>query len=217
MNEIITRFAIGAPGFLVAIVFHEWSHAFMAKRFGDNTAEGLGRLTLNPVAHLDIFGTIIFPLICVFFGSTPFGWAKPVPINAARFKKVRPGIFWVSFAGPMMNLFLGTFFSFILVMTYKYLSHDLSLFEPLLKILQSAVVINFILAVFNLIPIPPLDGSQMVTSFLSYEGMKRYEVVARLGPFIFLIFLLTNIGEYILRPAMWMSNGMIQMFSFLLT
>lgn len=214
---MITRFAIGLPGFLVAIVFHEWAHAFMAKRFGDNTAEANGRLTLNPTAHMDTLGTLIFPLLCVAFGSTPFGWAKPVPINAARFKKIRAGIFWVSFAGPLMNIILGTFFSFILVMIYKFMAHDFSLYLPLMKILQSAIVVNFILAVFNLIPLPPLDGSQMVSSFLTYNGMKRYEVVARFSPFLFLIFLFTNLGEYILRPAVWLSDGMIQIFSFMFT
>ncbi len=206
MEKVIFNLAVGLPGFLIAVIFHEAAHAAMAKFFGDDTAERAGRLSLNPVVHMDILGTVIFPLIGAILGGFMFGWAKPVPVNPARFKNVRSGIFWVSFAGPGINIILGALFAFFLGFFVYLVPHDFYLFDPFLKIMRQAVYINFILAVFNLIPFPPLDGSKMVSSFLSYEALRKYESLAAYS-FIFFIFLMfTNIIGYLLMPAIYMAN-----------
>ena len=106
MQDIIYNLAISLPAFLFAIVFHEWAHARMALYFGDNTAKMAGRLTFDPISHADLMGTVIFPLVGALMGGVIFGWAKPVPVDPRRFTKVKSGIFWVSFAGPLANIIL---------------------------------------------------------------------------------------------------------------
>ena len=142
MNEIIFKVAQSAPGFLLAIVVHEWAHGYMAKRFGDDTAERAGRLTLNPAVHVDMMGTIIFPLVGVILGGMAFGWAKPVPVNSRNFKNVKSGIFWVSFAGPLANLALGTISAFIFVISVKHIG-SYALKDSIEAMLRFSISINF--------------------------------------------------------------------------
>lgn len=216
VEDFIFKVAVGAPGFLLAVVCHEAAHAYVAYRYGDDTAARQGRLTLNPVAHFDLIGTILFPLLGAMFSGFMFGWAKPVPINPARFKKVRQGIFWVSFAGPGANIILGVVFSFILAILYTQVSATFYLYTPLVEICRNGVFINFILAFFNLIPLPPLDGSKMVTSFLSYENAMKYEGLARFSLLFLLVLMFTNILGYILAPAFMLGQFFIKIFVYLL-
>src|SRR3989344_3915841 len=118
--EIVQKIAIVYPALLIALVLHEYAHAWVAKRYGDETSAWSGRLTLNPAAHIDLFGTIIFPLIGIALGGFIFGWAKPVPIEPRNFRDYRSGLFWVSFAGPLSNILLGFFFAFVMVAFYSY-------------------------------------------------------------------------------------------------
>jgi Zn-dependent protease len=176
--------------FIIAVVFHEVAHGWMANRWGDDTALRAGRITLNPIPHIDPIWSILFPAL-MFLSNAPFllGGAKPVPINPGRFKKYRPGLFWVSFAGPGMNLILAIISSFSLCFILRFFSQDFYLFEPLAKMARYSVMINIALAVFNLIPIPPLDGSKILLSFLSYENAQKYAALERFG-FIILFGLL---------------------------
>lgn len=212
MEEIIYRIAIGLPGFLIGIVFHEYAHAWMAERFGDSTAKHMGRLTLNPGAHLDPIGTVVFPLIGAFLGGAMFGWAKPVPVDSRRFKNIRSGIFWVSFAGPLANLILMVLcaFLFALVVTKVPASFEFqTIFSEMLK---QAIIINIILAVFNLIPFPPLDGSKMVSTFLDYNAARKFEDLQRFS-FVFVIILwVTPLLQYIMAPAFLISNIIVNLF-----
>ena len=112
MEDIIYRIATSLPGFLLAIVFHEAAHAFIALKFGDPTAKLGGRLSLNPSVHYDLWGTVIMPLMFVILGWGIFGYAKPVPVDTRNFKNVKSGIFWVSFAGPLANILLAIVSSF---------------------------------------------------------------------------------------------------------
>ena len=107
MDDFILRLTIQIPGFLLGVVCHEAAHAWMALKWGDPTAKNSGRLTLNPVAHCDIVGSVIFPLIGALLGGTMFGWAKPVPVNPRQLRHPRHGMFWVGFAGPLANIVLG--------------------------------------------------------------------------------------------------------------
>src|SRR5665647_1850987 len=145
LNSILFNIAQSLPGFLLAIVAHEASHAWMANYFGDPTAKNEGRLTLNPVAHYDPWGTIFFPLLAAVTNFAMIGWAKPVPIEVRNFKKVRQGIFWVSFAGPLANLIIGSISAVLLAVIATKVSAEWDFYSISLRMLRYSVFINFIL------------------------------------------------------------------------
>ena len=174
--------------FLVSLSVHECAHGWMAYRFGDDTAARMGRLTLNPVAHISLFGTIILPLIA------GFGWAKPVPVNFAVLNKRQ--VFLVAAAGPGSNV--------LLALTLTILFHVFRLgANPFLAgFISLAVLYNLILAVFNLLPIPPLDGSKMVYSSLrSPEAIEAYRHFAQYGIFVLIGFIWFNGFEKVILPV----------------
>ncbi|WP_408098807.1 site-2 protease family protein [Peredibacter sp. HCB2-198] len=217
LNTILFNIAQSLPGFLLAIVTHEAAHAWMANKFGDPTAKNAGRLTLNPAAHYDPWGTIFFPLLAAVTNFAMIGWARPVPIEIRNFKKIRSGIFWVSFAGPLSNLILGTLSALILAVIATKVSPDWGYYRISIRMLQYSVFINFILAFFNLIPLPPLDGSKMVSSFLKGQALYKYENFARYTPVIFIMVMaLSFMGihtlSYVLMPAQMIANYL--MFTF---
>jgi Zn-dependent protease len=217
MSQILFTIAQSMPGFLLAIVAHEWAHGWVANYWGDPTAKNAGRLTLNPMAHYDLFGTVIFPLISVVTGFALIGWARPVPIESRNFRKFRPGLFWVSFAGPLANLILGMLSAALLAYVTVTLPVDSPYFSIFRGILMYSVFINFILAFFNLLPIPPLDGGRMVSSFLKGPTLYKYESIAQYSNQIFLaIFLLSFLGISVLSPlfvpAQWLGSYAIQFF-----
>ncbi len=178
--ERIQMMAVQAVPFIMAIVFHEYAHGFVANRWGDPTAKDAGRLTLNPVPHIDPIGTLLFPAMNILLGiNLLFGWARPVPINPARFRKYRAGLFWVSLAGPGMNFLLGMLSGLIFCAINKWVPTTFYLFEPLVAMTYVSISLNYALGIFNLIPLPPLDGSKIVESFLSYEATRKYEALSR--------------------------------------
>jgi len=217
MNSVIFSIAQSVPGFLLAIVAHEAAHAWMANRFGDTTAKAAGRLTLNPAAHYDPWGTVLFPLLSAFTGFAIIGWAKPVPINSRNFTKIRPGIFWVSFAGPLANIILGTLSAFLVAFVAVKVPTSFGYYNIVLGMLKYSVFINFILASFNLIPIPPLDGSKMVASFLKGEWAYKYDSLAAYSSFIFMAVLLLSVMGihtlgYLLAPAQQFGQWLVFTF-----
>lgn len=215
--NIIYEISTSLPAFLIAIVFHEAAHAWMADRFGDTTAKMAGRLTLNPLVHYDLIGTIVFPLIGAMMGGIMFGWAKPVPVNTRRFKNIRSGIFWVSFAGPLMNIALMFVSAFFLAILITKIPPDFSYFSVIGEMLKKSVVINILLATFNLIPFPPLDGSKMVSATLSYERARWFEDLERFSIVFVLVLLLTPVLNYIMTPALMFSNLIVNVFIHLLS
>lgn len=193
--------------FLMAIVFHEVAHAFVARRHGDTTAQDLGRLTLNPVPHIDPIGTILFPVINMLTGlNLLFGWAKPVPINYNRLKPYRSGLFLVSLAGPAANVILALLSALFLVLFAAFAPTDFYLYEPLRDMALVAISINYALAIFNLIPLPPLDGSKMVESFLSYEAARKFEKLQRYSFFILLGLLWSGALNVLSIPIHYLSK-----------
>jgi Zn-dependent protease len=218
LNEIIFNIAQSLPGFLMAIVIHEAAHAWMANQFGDPTAKNEGRLTLNPAAHYDPWGTVFFPLLAACTNFAMIGWARPVPIEVRNFKRVRAGIFWVSFAGPLANLLIGTLSAMFLALIATKVSPEWEYYSIFIRMLRFSIFINFMLAFFNLIPLPPLDGSKMVSSFLKGHALRRYEEFARYTPVIFIsVMALSFMGihtlSYLLLPAQYLANS--NMYGFL--
>ena len=183
---------------VLSLSVHEWAHAFIAKRQGDPTAENEGRLTLNPIAHIDILGTLILPLIMMVTSGGLLGWAKPVPVNLGNLRNERWGHMLVAAAGPFSNLILC--FVFILITNIYVLStgrpEDGDLF---MAIAHPMIQLNAILAVFNMIPLAPLDGGTVFTAFLPENLRKMYdEYIAPYGMFIL-------IGLLVYSSLSWIS------------
>lgn len=161
-----------------SVVIHEFSHGYVAFKNGDPTAKIYGRLTLNPVPHIDPFGTLLLPFFLLILGSPILiGIAKPVPINPYYFRNYKIGMITVGLSGPLSNIFLGTIFALL----YKFFPHFY-----FSKFLLMGSFINFILAFFNLIPIPPLDGSRVVSTLLPYRARMIYDRIERYGIVIIL-------------------------------
>jgi Zn-dependent protease len=203
----IQRLALQIVPFFMAVIFHEVAHGWVANRWGDSTAKDYGRLTFNPVPHMDLMGTVILPIVMMVSGSgILFGWAKPVPIDPSRFKKFRPGLFWVSAAGPIMNFILAGFSALGFALMNKYLPESFSLAEPLTGMAYISVSLNFSLGIFNLLPIPPLDGSKIIESFLPYNALRQYEQFAQYSFWILLALLMTGALSILSGPILFLSK-----------
>jgi Zn-dependent protease len=171
---------------IMSIVIHEVSHGFMAEYFGDDTARNAGRLTLNPIKHLDLFGSILLPALLVFSHAPfMFGWAKPVPYNPYNLRDRKWGTIWVSAAGILANFFLAILFGLII-----RFSAGFTLSENFYFITSAIVIVNLALGIFNLVPIPPLDGSKILFSFLPESLASKLYSYEQYSLIILLIFVL---------------------------
>lgn len=165
MSEMVSRVLVQFPPFLFALCFHEYAHGWVARRKGDRTAEIMGRLTLNPAAHADQIGTIILPILSFALGTNFFfGWAKPVPVNDRNLKDPRRDMFWIALAGPVSNLLLALISTFILVFIERFGGGGQIRF--FIEFFKTFLLINLFLAVFNMIPLHPLDGGKVLARFL---------------------------------------------------
>ncbi len=186
ITQILTIILIIAVPLFMGIILHEVSHGYTAYRFGDPTAKNAGRLSLNPIRHIDPLGTVIFPAMLILLKSPfLFGWAKPVPINPSYFEDPRKGIFWVSLAGPGANFALAAVFYILFVTLQPSTDSGLGTF------IWFAVFINIVLGVFNLLPVPPLDGSKILATFLPGRLAGQYMQLEKYG-FIILILLILS-------------------------
>jgi Zn-dependent protease len=207
MEEGIQRLGYQFVPFLLAVVGHEFGHGLMAYYWGDHTAKDEGRLTLNPVPHLDLIGTIIFPIINMLSGiPILIGWAKPVPIDPRRFKKYRPGLFWVAAAGPLANFVMAFASAMSLCILLKFTQPDFIFYQEFSAMFMVGIQLNFGLGIFNLIPLPPLDGSKIIESFLSYPKMQQYEKLGQYSFFILLALMFTGALRFLSAPIIYLSN-----------
>ncbi len=199
-----------------AITVHEAAHAWMANRLGDPTAAALGRASLNPLVHIDLFGTIIFPLLLILFKQPVFGWAKPVPYNPHNLRHPRKDALWISFAGPISNIATAAaaVFIFQLLKLAGARIPVTSLFSKplggLVVVLYATAMINTSLAVFNLIPIPPLDGSGILAGLLSENAAAKFERLRPYGFFILIALMYTNALTFVFAPV---QNLIARLFS----
>jgi Zn-dependent protease len=206
--NIIQKIAVMAPPLIFAIVLHEVAHGWVANKLGDHTARDMGRLTLNPISHIDLFGTIIMPVMLFFLshGKMVFGYAKPVPINPYNFKNPKKDMALSSIAGPGINLIMAVSFAFILRVVLPLLDKFIprSALEwfvlPLVLMLGYGVLINVALAILNLIPIPPLDGSRILYWLLPDKLASLYYRLERFGMLIIIALFAFNILGYLIWP-----------------
>lgn len=184
---------------LFAIILHEISHGWVADRLGDSTARYSGRLTLNPVAHIDLFGTVILPLVLLIApGRFIFGYAKPVPINPYNLRNPRRDMIWISLAGILTNLALAAVSAMLFrIMAWTVLGSWSLIVTPLLMMLRVSVMINIILAVFNAIPIPPLDGSRVLARLLPPDQSAIFSKLEPYGFIIILFLFFTGVIDFI--------------------
>ncbi|MFA5859014.1 MAG: site-2 protease family protein [Elusimicrobiota bacterium] len=162
---------------LFSVVAHEYAHGWMAEKCGDDTARAMGRLTFNPLPHIDIIGSIVLPMACIMLGTPVIAWAKPVPVDPNRFNNPRMDIVKVGLAGPVANIVVAVAFSLVL---WVLPIRD-SITKLLYETFNMGLYINLILAVFNMLPIPPLDGSKVVSGFLPYNLAMRYLSLEQYG------------------------------------
>jgi Zn-dependent protease len=195
--SVIQKIAVYAIPLIFAITFHEAAHAYVANRHGDNTAKAMGRLSLNPLHHIDPIGTILFPLIGLLFGGFIFGWAKPVPINFGRLHNPKRDMLWVALAGPLANFAMALVWAILLKLSF-YL--DSYFGTPISLTAQAGISINISLMLLNLLPILPLDGGRIVFSLLPNAQANKYARTEPYGMFILIFLLMIGGLTYIIQP-----------------
>lgn len=182
--QLVERLLFLIP-LILSLSVHEWAHAWSAARLGDDTARRVGRLTLNPLAHIDPVGTILLPLLGI-----PFGWAKPVPVDPARFRRdvhMRTGMMVTAAAGPLSNVILAVLCTVVFAILIRTNEELVVRSVGPLSLLEAGMSLNIILAIFNLLPIPPLDGSRVVDGLISRRLRPAWESFARFSPIALLL------------------------------
>jgi len=204
---LIQRIVVWVLPVIFAITVHEVAHGWVAKKYGDNTASVLGRLTLNPIKHIDLFGTIILPGILLITGTGfIFGWAKPVPVDPRNFKNPLRDMAIVALAGPVSNLLMAVGWALVTRLGVTIGAGIESVSLPLIYTGVAGISINLVLALINLLPIPPLDGSRILTGMLPRYWAWQYNRLERYGFIILLLLLYTNLLGAILAYPMFVAQ-----------
>ena len=211
--SLIQKIAVFALPVIFAITLHEAAHGYVARFFGDMTAAAAGRITANPLKHIDPIGTILVPLLILITsklfggGAILFGWAKPVPVNFARLRRPKQDMLWVAAAGPGMNFVMAVFWALVIQLGHALGSGFAS--APLMLMGAAGVFINVILMALNLIPLPPLDGGRIAVSLLPMKPAMQFARLEPYGLFILLGLLFTGILGIILWPLISLFIGLI--------
>jgi Zn-dependent protease len=195
--SLIQKIVIYAPPVIFAITVHEAAHGYAAKHFGDMTAYNAGRITLNPIKHIDLFGTILLPAITILLGGILFGWAKPVPVDFGRLRNPKKDMLWVAAAGPASNFVMAIFWA--LVIKFSAGAPE-TIAYPLVLMAKAGVGINIVLMVLNLLPLPPLDGGRIAVSLLPMHLARPFAQIERFGFIILIALLFTGVLNKILEP-----------------
>jgi Zn-dependent protease len=201
MMAIIYKIMVWAPGILFAITLHEWAHGFAADRFGDPTPRRMGRLTLNPIAHIDWVWTVLIPGLMLLFTPMVFGGAKPVPVTPSLMRgSVRVSMFWVAFAGPLANMVLAAMSALLLRLVPPLLPNDYDIQMFVIRMCLASIQMNVFLAIFNLFPVPPLDGGRIAVALLPEPVRTWWSRLERFGLPLVLILAFTGTLWLVLRP-----------------
>ncbi|RJG06459.1 site-2 protease family protein [Noviherbaspirillum cavernae] len=215
MNEIIQAIAVYALPVIFAITLHEAAHAYAAKYLGDATAYQQGRMSLNPIKHIDPFGTIIIPILLYIAtaGAFLFGYARPVPVEWGNLRKPKRDMAWVALAGPAANLVMA-----LLWMVLGILLRAMQVDEPFfMRVAHAGVWINLVIFAFNLLPIPPLDGGRIMTSLLPHKYAYKFAQLEPYGFFIVLALIFFNLSKYWIFPVISIAETVLMLLVFPLT
>ncbi len=193
---------------MFAITLHEAAHGYVARHFGDPTAYMLGRVTLNPIKHIDPIGTILVPLLSLLLGGILFGWAKPVPVNFAQLRNPKRDMFWVAAAGPGANLVMIIFWAVIIRLAGVIPDNPFAL--PMVLMGEAGMIINAVLMVLNLVPLPPLDGGRIAVSLLPMPWAGHLAKIEPYGFFILIALLFTGMLNIVIGPLI---KGTLQQIS----
>ena len=204
----LPKLALFMPTFLFALCFHELAHGWVAKKLGDNTAELMGRLSMNPMVHADMFGTFILPAFAIVTGAPLFGWAKPVPVNGRNLKNPIRDMFWIAIAGPLSNLLLAIIGCVLLFMGAEYIQTPTTQ-KTFLNFMDVFIFFNLLLAIFNMIPLHPLDGGKVLQRFIPEKFNQVLEQNQMILQMVLLGLLFTGGFTYLTAPIRIFQNFMM--------
>ncbi len=210
IDQLIQTVSLAAIPVLFAITLHEAAHGYVARHFGDMTAYQQGRISLNPMRHIDPVGTILLPLLTLMLGGILFGWAKPVPVNFAALRRPKQDMLWVAIAGPASNLVMAL--GWALFYKIAWLNPANYFAEPMMGMAEWGIKINIVLMVLNLLPVPPLDGGRVAVSMLPHRQAYQLAKIEPYGMFILIFLAITPVLGWILMPLV---SGVYQLISFL--
>ena len=205
--SIVQQVAVYALPVVFAITLHEAAHGYVAKHFGDTTAYMLGRVSLNPLRHIDPIGTVLIPLITLLLGGILFGWAKPVPVNFNYLRNPKKDMLWVALAGPGANLAMAL--GWAVVMKFANMMPDSALSLPMALMGMAGVNVNIVLMVLNLLPLPPLDGGRIAVSLLPNRLAYRYSLLEPYGMVLLVVLLFSGVLGAIIGPLINVTKSLV--------
>ena len=209
IDQLIQTIALAAIPILFAITLHEAAHGYVARHFGDMTAYREGRISLNPMRHIDPVGTILLPLLTLWMGGVLFGWAKPVPVNFGALRNPKKDMLWVAIAGPASNLVMALGWAALYKLAVMFSENSFA--DAALGMAMWGIKINVVLMVLNLIPLPPLDGGRVAVSLLPHPQAMQLAKLEPYGMFILIILAITPVLNLILSPLVSLSFKMISL------
>ena len=209
IEQLIQTISIAAIPILFAITLHEAAHGYVAKHFGDMTAYQMGRVSINPIRHIDPVGTILLPLLTLALGGFLFGWAKPVPVNFGALRNPKKDMFWVALAGPASNFVMALGWALLFKLSYAYPENYFAI--PLMDMAKVGIQINAVLMVLNLIPLPPLDGGRVAVSLLPHRQAYQLSRIEPYGMFILIALAISPVLGWVLYPMVRLAQQVIFM------